>query len=381
MSLSGKLEVFPLEEVLRLLARSHQSGCLRVEGPGAGRIYLDGGSMTYAAVESDEALRAHLLAAGVVSESGLSQVDLSNGSLTEALAPGASSSALSDVIREQCVESVYRIRRPLAGPFSFTVDSRPRYATGQSYDIEMVISEADRRATEWADIEEVVAELTTEWRMAPEIEEESVKLSDVAWRFLAALEGSSSVRTLAQRLGLTDFQAARRMAELSRARLAEPVVSTEPAPAVQYEYESAPATEETVGWGEPVAAATAYPPAEVSETIEAPEAVEAAQAPDSSWWNEPETAQPATDVPAEAAPEAAFEASPQANPEGAGAGEPDSSFLESVFGELETTSEETAEAEESEKDSDDDDHSDGEGGFGLLRRRGLGAAFRELADS
>ena len=141
MSLSGKLEIFPLEEVLRLLARSHQSGCLRVEGPGAGRIYLEGGSMTYAAVEPDEALRAHLLAAGVVTEAALSSIDLSNGTLAEALAPGASTAALGDVIREQCVESVYRIRRPLAGPFAFTVDARPRWATGQSYDIEMIVSD------------------------------------------------------------------------------------------------------------------------------------------------------------------------------------------------------------------------------------------------
>ena len=44
------------------------------------------------------------------------------------------------------------------------------------------------------------------------------------------------------------------------------------------------------------------------------------------------------------------------------------------------TTEAEAEAEESNDDSDDD-HTDGEGGFGLLRRRGLGAAFRELADS
>lgn len=355
MSLSGKLEIFPLEEVLRLLARSHQSGCLRVEGQGAGRIYLEGGSMTYAAIDPDEALRSHLVAAGLVTESSLGGIDLSNGSLVEALAPGASTSGLGDVIREQCVESVYRIRRPQGGPFSFTVDTRPRYATGQSYDIEMVISEADRRAVEWTDIEEAVPELSTAWHMVPSIDEESVKLSDTAWRFLAALEGSSSVRDLSQRLGLTDFQAARRMAELSRARLVEPVASGEP---VQAMTEYTPmVVDEPATWDESSATVPADHIA-AAEAVEAPVSAEAGAAVDRSWW-EHENADPQT-VDA--------------------AAEGEGTFLESVFGELETEGE-TEEAAEEKSDDSHDDSNDGEGGFGLLRRRGLGAAFRELADS
>lgn len=353
MSLSGKLEIFPLEEVLRLLARSHQSGCLRVEGQGAGRIYLEGGSMTYAAVDPDEALRSHLLAAGVVTETGLSGIDLSNGSLAEALAPNASTSALGDVIREQCVESVYRIRRPQAGPFAFTVDTKPRYSTGQSYDIEMIVSEADRRAVEWADIEEAVPDLSTAWHMVPVIDEESVKLSDTAWRFLAALEGSSSVRDLSQRLGLTDFQAARRMAELSRARLVEPVASGETT------YETTEYTAPLVvdePWEERAAAVET-----VVSTEEQTVTTEAEPAVDRSWWEQE-------------APVSATEQTVDTAAEG------DGSFLEGVFGDLGEEEAESA-SDESKDESDDDNDNEGEGGFGLLRRRGLGAAFRELADS
>jgi hypothetical protein len=363
MSLSGKLEIFPLEEVLRLLARSHQNGCLRIEGQGAGRIYLEGGSVTYAAVEPDEALRGHLLAAGVVTESGLNAIDLSNGSLTEALAPEASTSALSEVIREQCVESVHRIRRPQAGPFTFLMDSRPRYATGQSFDIEMIISEADRRAVEWAEIEEAVPELTTSWRMVPAIEEESVKLSDTAWRFLAALEGSSSVRELSQRLGLTDFQAARRMAELSRARLVE-TVTVEGRPMEAPTYESAVVTAGPSWTDSPEEGAIEEPAAE------APVFTEPEPAPERSWW--------------EQSPAPHAEETTEADPDEQRADE--GSFLETVFAKLEETGEATEvpteeNDEKSSDDSDDSDDDEGEGGFGLLRRRGLGAAFRELADS
>src|SRR5690606_28118610 len=49
----------------------------------------------------------------------------------------------------------------------------------------------------------------------------------------------------------------------------------------------------------------------------------------------------------------------------------DESFLETVFSELEKS-----EHPEESDEVDEDDQ-----GFGILRRRGLGAAFRELADS
>lgn len=347
MSLSGKLEIFPLEEVLRLLARSQQDGCLRVEGSGAGRIYIEGGFLTYATVEGDDATRDHLLASGIATEEGLSRLDVSRGSLIEALAPSTAGSALTELIREQCVESVYRIRRPGSGHFEFLIDSHPRYATGQAFDVETVIAESERRAAEWADIETVVPDLSTAWRMIPEIDEESVNLSDTAWRFLAAMEGACSVDELAGRLGLTTFQTARRMAELSRARLVERLVVPE-RPRSTFESGQVEVAPQPVVEPEPFEEPTESPaPTEP--------AVAPALEPDRSWWgeeNDDELLEP-------------DESSTELEEKG-----PDGSFLETVFGEL----------EKSEEPSEDDEDSE-DGGFGLLRRRGLGAAFRELADS
>lgn len=339
MSLSGNLELFPLEEVLRLLARSHQNGCLRVGTSNAGRIYMEDGALTFATVEADEAIREQVVASGLATEDSLNRLDVGEGSLTDALAPGVSGSALTELIREHSIESLYRIRRPSAGNFEFSVDARPRYRTGLSFDIESLIAESDRRATEWADIETVVPDLSTPWRMIPEIEEDSVTLSDTAWRFLAALEGACSVERLASRLGLTRFQTARHMAELSRARLVEPTVSQpvdEPAPV------SAP-------------------------VIETPPPVEES---DRSWWEEgnapkADRAEQTDEEVSEPVPASVGEAGFLQDEE------PDDSFLETVFSELEKTEQ----SEEAEEEDDDDQ------GFGLLRRRGLGSAFRELADS
>lgn len=347
MSLSGKLEIFPLEEVLRLLARSHQDGCLRVDGEGAGRVYLEGGSLTFATVQSDDVLQADLVAAGLVTEDGLRQVETTHGSLSEALVPSASSAALTELIREHCVESLYRIRRPGAGHFEFQIDSYPRFKTGQSFDIEMLITEAERRAAEWADIETVVSDLGTAWRMVPAIEEESVNLSDTAWRFLAAMDGACSVDVLSSRLGLSNFQTARRMAEMSRARLVEPVTVSRPVSASPETGYAAPVADAYTTLEEPV-------PAQPEPASDEPKVASR------SWWSE-------SDGDVEPAPEP-------------GSGEPaarDESFLETVFSELEQDPTDEAVAEDDAPENDDGD----DGGFGLLRRRGLGAAFRELADS
>jgi len=363
MSLSGKLDVFPLEEVLRLLARSQQNGCLRVDGEAAGRIYMESGYLTYATVESDEILRDRLVAAGVVTEEGVNRLDISRGSLAEALAPTASTSALTELVREHCVESLYRIRRPGEGHFEFVSDNGPRYATGQAFDVESIISDAERRASEWADIETVVPDLATPWHMVPEIDEESVNLSDTAWRFLAAMDGACSVETLADRLGMTRFQTARRMAEMARARLVEPVsppadgtpayvagvsVTDTYEPTPEPEYQTEPEQPELVGG--------------------APEAT--APDPDRSWWAEAISDEASAADATQASIESPADEAPQTDEEPALDQPGEESFLETVFSELEKT-------EDSVEDEDDSD----EGGFGLLRRRGLGAAFRELADS
>lgn len=364
MTLNGTLDIFPLEEIMRLLARTQQAGCLRVAGPADGRIYVDNGSLVFASVGSDDAIQADLIASGMATEDSLARIHQIGGTLNDALTPGAASTALTDLVREHTVESLYRVRRPAAGSFSFEAGRQPQYRTGQTFDLETIISQADRRAAEWADIETVVTDQTVPWRMVPTIDEESVNLSDSAWRFLAAMDGSCSVKDLAVQLGETAFQTARRMAELSRARLVEeiPVGAFSAAPASEA---VAPASyQDTAIYEEPTAPEPQYEVATQQPVWEQPEAPT-----EPSWWGQ--TAEE-TDEASEVA---------QSDPVSEG----QDSFLESVFSELDGADDEEAveaeaEAEDTEESKDDSDD-DSDGGFGLLRRRGLGAAFRELADS
>lgn len=221
MSLNGNLEVFPLEEVLRLLARSRKSGCLRVESGGIqGRVFLKDGALTLATVAGDDELRRRLVAAGVVTEADLRKVELSGAPVSEVLAPEVTPAALSEFVREESVEGLYRIRRSGRGNFDFLMDLAPRYPSGQSYDSEVIVSEADRRALEWQDVESVLPGMDAVVRMVPALDgEESVTLSPSTWRILAVLGAGTSAGNVGRSIGWSDFKAAREIASLLRAGL------------------------------------------------------------------------------------------------------------------------------------------------------------------
>ncbi len=223
MSLNGNLEIFPVEEVLRLLARSHKTGCLRVESAGhQGRVFIAGGSLTFATTATDEEVRRQVINAGLVGPDDFRKVDLSGVSLSEVLAPTVTSSDLTDFVREQIVESLYRVRKAGKGKFDFLVDVAARYPTGQAFDVEFVIAESERRSIEWADIDAVIPDLHAKYRLARTLTgDDAVTISSSTWRFLAAVESGANAHELSDRLGLSTFVASRELANLVRNGLME----------------------------------------------------------------------------------------------------------------------------------------------------------------
>ena len=327
MSLTGHIDVFPLEEVLRLLARSYKSGCLRVDAPDLhGRVFINGGSVTFATIGSDEDLRRQLITSKVVSEDAIRAAEVGGRSLSESNIP----SGLSDFFREEVIESLYRIRKPGRGQFVFNVDVAPRYRSEQAFDVEMCISEADRRAVEWADIESVIPTIDESLRVVSEApNNEPVTLAPNTWKLVANFEGTSSVRALADRLGMGRFRTAKDLAALARAGLVETVRAPEPATAPQSPsysyagYETSMPSESSEPT-EPPAPAEPEPSYEYSEPEEAerPEPKEADF--NRSWWAEA--------VPAEAPSE---ESSPEpGEEEDAEAPAGSDSFLDRVFSQL-----------------------------------------------
>ncbi len=416
MSLTGNLEIFPMPEVLRLLSRSKKTGCLTVDAVETqGRVYLAGGSITFANTESDDAIRRSLINGGLVTDESLRAA---NGSIPDALVEGVDAGSITDFVREQVVESLYRIRKPGHGDFEFTVDLAPTYFTGQQFDAEVAVAESERRAAEWADILGSIDNLDAPVKMVRELpDDNSVTIAAPTWKVLASLEGGTSVRELAYRTGMSEFRAARELAGLVRSELVA-VVDHLPtfdsgyqAPVV--ERRAAPVIEESPV--EEPEATSPEPPVDDFESffdttpVEQPQQDEtpaeaADETPDvwgTSPWDTPEqepAREPAAetngwfdDAPAgeEATAKPATEAEePQQEPEKApasdggwwasamdtpeeksdGPSDPDS-FLESVFSQLSDDGEQTESTED-------------ETGFsmGLLRRRRMGTAARDISE-
>ena len=423
MSLTGNLEIFPMQEVLRLLSRSKKSGCLRIDtGSVEGRVYLTGGAITYANTESDDAVRRALLNSGIVTEDGLRSISGNGGSLADALSDGADQGALSDFVREQVVESLYRIRKPGHGDFDFAIDLSPVYQTGQTFDTDVAVAESDRRAGEWDDILSVIADLDSPVRMVQELpDDNSVTIAAATWKVLAALAGGISIRDLAFSTGMSEFRTARELSGLMRSDLVEIAESRAPsfesnyqAPVIERASSSDESgSEETFDSADSASDSAWEAPSwenPVDETVEGStfdtvedEVTEDTDGADSSssWFDEAvteesESFEASVDVEASTDDDSASDSDSDSDSDTDSDGDSDGgwwstavdtpsettdgidsdpdSFLESVFSQLNDDTDED-EATNGEEATDETGFS-----MGLLRRRRMGAAARDITE-
>jgi hypothetical protein len=403
VALSGNLGFVPLDEVLRLLTRADQSGAVDVWGQDVrGRIFITRKGVGLATTSDDKELRRHLVNSGYVDEAALAGID--SGSST--LAPIAEKeSSIVDLLREMTVESLYQMTSK-GSSFEVTESATSPYASPRAFELEAVLEEARRRSQEWAEVQKVIDDLDAVIRMNRDLgEQDSVKIGRDAWRLLCEMGSGSSVRSIAERLGTTDFWTAKVAAGLSEQHLlvfAESIAEeTWVAPIVE---EGAAAVE--VAEAEPeVQAEVEEPAAEVEQTGSEDSAEEPVEvAANESWWVEPE-AEEGEDTPAaeaEADGEAEEAAAPATRdsrfgqfaakveaeeghgvelgyqstfadptpaetgyeaPADLGAVEEDTeAFLEKVFSQLESNGQPEEE------------------GHGLLRRRRLGSVLKEVTE-
>lgn len=221
MSLTGALDAFPLPEILRLLARSQKSGALQIDAADLhGRIYLTDGWLTYATTRRDEDLVEDLVGAGLIDSQDWVLVERREKDVIEVLRDGVETAQLEALVGDQVAEVIFRLLRRPDGSFEFRDGAPARFATGILLDVDGSISEAERRAAQWAAIEKVIPGVEFHLRMAPELpDSDDITLSARSWMVLSAMQGESTIEEVARRLGWTDFQVGQLMADLVRAGL------------------------------------------------------------------------------------------------------------------------------------------------------------------
>ncbi len=249
MSLSGNLGFVSLDEVLRLLTRSGQRGCVSVQGNGVdGRVFVTRGGITLATTTSDDGLETLFRKSQMVDPAQISSGKL-DGSDQEVV----------DLIREITVESIYRLN--LHGEsFDVAEGAEARYGSPRPFELEKVLEDSRKRLEDWAEVSQVVSNLDSRISFLRDLgDREEVKIRRDAWKVLSEVGAGASVTQIARELGTTEFWAARVVARLmqddllraqpetakeqSEAPVYQAPLTTEPDYSMQAEYRAEPMSE------------------------------------------------------------------------------------------------------------------------------------------
>jgi hypothetical protein len=345
VSLTGNLGFVALDEVLRLLSRSNQQGAVDVRGDGVhGRIFMGKRGIDLATTYEDEELRRHLIRTGLIDEAHLRAAEGGQASLAS-----DNAAAIVALIREMTVESIHQLS-DRGSHFEVYEHTATPYASPSPFELEEILAAARRRAEDWKTVRRTIPDLDAAVDFARDIgDREEVKMGADAWKVITEIRGGSSVTDIADRLGTTEFWAARVVADLvgkNLLDLANGAISTE----VEDEMDESP-EDYASPYDTPERMDEKAPEDQFESEDEyedegtADEAVDeelaGATGHNQSWWKDPETKEDSTAA------------------EGGDVEEDTEAFLEKVFSELDETDPEQE-------------------GHGLLRRRRLGA-LRDLS--
>ena len=290
VALSGNLDFVPLDEVLRLLTRSEQQGAVNVQGERVqGRIFISKRGVGLATTADDQTLRAHLINSGYVDHDILTNVEAGEASL--APLTEEADGGIIGLLREMTIDSLFQLQSHGAS-FEVTEGTSSVYVSPNAFELEAVLEDARKRSDEWSEVSRVVADLNSLIRMNRDIgDRETVKISKSAWKLLSEMGSGASVYTLAGRLGTTEFWTAQVAADMAERGL---LIIGGDAPVRE---EVTVTTVEPVQYHEPVQEdETAHhdeaDQAEEDVEDDALDPVEVANA-DESWWQEPDSNQPA----------------------------------------------------------------------------------------
>ena len=178
MSLQGTLDTFALPDVLRLLAGTHKTGHLIIDGSrGSGNLWLDSG---------------HVVAA-----------ETTNGR------PHSPPTVV-----------LFELLRYTDGSFTFDNDITTSDA-GSPADVEPLLQEAETLLAEWRTIEAVVPSTDARVVLRPELPRPTTSVSAEQWRTLVAVGGGTTVAAIGDVFELGELDVCRTIKGLVEAGLVQ----------------------------------------------------------------------------------------------------------------------------------------------------------------
>lgn len=189
MALQGTLDTFALPDVLRLLATTSKTGQLVVQGDrGSGSLRLDGGAVV------------------------------------------GGDTSLADTTESH--EVLFELLRLDDGSFVFDQETSIA-ASGPGVDVATVIEAAEAAHAEWLDLSTVVPSLDVGIALADDLPDDTTTIDRERWKLIVTIGSGTTVRSLGERLGLTELpvlRAARSLVDDGLATIDEPADGPGPDP-------------------------------------------------------------------------------------------------------------------------------------------------------
>ena len=231
--LKGALDDFALTDIFRLISLAKKTGRLEVlRQAGHGAVFFGDGDVLFA--ESSlvrEPLGQKLIRAGALTEGQLRRALDEHAStglrLGQVLLSGGwvSETDLEDAVRGQTEDAVFDLLRWEVGEFTWASGERVEAEVPVAVSVENLIMEASRRLDEMDIITRKIPSADAVMAMAAKPPEGAVEINITPdeWRLLVLVNGSRSVATIAETVGVDDFDALKTLYGMLSAGLVEVV--------------------------------------------------------------------------------------------------------------------------------------------------------------
>jgi hypothetical protein len=244
MALKGNLKDFSTTQLLNLIHLARKTGALTIQVPsGVTTLFFREGKLVHATTSGRDGHLASVLAragklseehakiirarAGMQSDKELGMLLISAGQVTQ---PDIVSS-----IRADMLDTVYGLFTWTDGLFHFEPNQLPSDdAITVSINLENIILEGSRRVKEWERLQDELPDLGVALRFTdrPQAQLRNINLSVDEWRVISYINPRNSIKQIAQRIGMDDFQIRKIIYGLLQAGLVE-VLEPEGAPVIR----------------------------------------------------------------------------------------------------------------------------------------------------